>query len=90
VTIISNENCAQILNLFLLDLTSDILLQSNVTIISNENCAQILKHNGTDDLISYASLRLALSKGINDQIMCTVGLHNELTNVFTVNVFPTE
>ncbi len=63
--------------------TSDVLLTVNITLISNEMCKHILKLNASRRADLRAKLFNSLQKGLNDQIVCSMGEYKESLNVWS-------
>ena len=62
------------------------LKKEPVTIIANELCDDVLKANNTKHLINKAKLKGTLSKGANEEIVCTMGKYDEATDKYTVSM----
>ena len=59
------------------------MLTANVTVISNEMCSEMLKHNASTSVSITARLSSSLQNGLNDQILCTQGDHDEANDVWS-------
>ena len=57
-----------------------------VAIIANDLCDEILDSNNTHHLINKAKLKGTLSKGANDEIVCTMGKYVGATDKYTVSM----
>ena len=66
--------------------TTKTLRNESVTIIANDLCDDILKANNTKHLINKAKLKGTLSKGANEEIVCTMGKYDEATDKYTVSI----
>jgi hypothetical protein len=60
------------------------LLETNVTTMATDDCAAWFKHNLT--LSDRGSLRSSFKFGLNEQILCTRGILNEETNIYSVQL----
>ena len=66
--------------------TSDVLQEATVTIIDNYDCSRYLKENTTNHAIRKAQVQQTLQNGINGQLICSMGIFNETTKVYTVYI----
>jgi len=54
------------------------------TLISNAECNDWLKSNSSRNRAHKTSIQLQLKNGINDQLLCSVGIRNETTDKYPV------
>ena len=47
-----------------------------VNVISNVDCGDYLTRNTSSNAIKKIKLKQTLAKGVNDQLICTVGIRN--------------
>ena len=66
------------------DHVSEIILETQVNTMTNEECNEWLKFNGTE--FSRTQVASHFSLGINEQILCTRGILNEDTGIFSVTI----
>ena len=52
--------------------------------IGNIDCSAYLNGNITNNAIRRAKVRQTLPNGINAQLICSTGIENEMTGVYTV------
>ena len=64
--------------------TSDVLREATVNIIENIDCSSYLTGNITRNAIRRAKVKQTLPNGINAQLICSTGIKNETTGVYTV------
>ena len=70
--------------LFLQGRTSNVLREATVNVIGNIDCSAYLNGNITNNAIRRAKVRQTLPNGINAQLICSTGIENETTGVYTV------
>ena len=66
------------------DFLAKTLLQANVSLINNEKCAEMLRFNISGNRRQQGTIRTQLELGIVDEILCTVGLNEPFSDVYTV------
>ena len=64
------------------DHVSEIILETQVITMTNKECNEWLKFNGTE--FSRTQVASHFPLGINEQILCTRGILNEDTGIFSV------
>ena len=64
--------------------TSNVLREATVNVIGNIDCSSYLNGNTTDNAIKKAKVRQTLPNGINAQLICSTGIKNETTGIYTV------
>ena len=66
--------------------TSDELREATVNIIENIECSNYLNGNTTNHAIRRATVKQTLPNGINSQLICSTGIRNATTGVYTVTM----
>lgn len=63
--------------------TSNDLLESMVTVIDNKECASLMSQKTSKRFDARTQLKLTLNKGLNEQLLCTLGVYDDKTKAFS-------
>ena len=60
-------------------------LHNSVKTISNEECTAWMNHNMSKSGFNQQAIQRVLPDGVNENILCTIGIYNEERGVFSVS-----